>query len=287
MGMSPRYRRIVVLRFLDFSERPPFLLFVLPLDVICASIVPLGQRIQPSSAAMNFSIVIPARDEEAYIGACLESIEAAALPYPGLVEIIVALNRCTDRTEEIALKHGALIVHDDRKNLAMIRNTAARQAHGEILVTIDADSAMTPNMLTEIDRLLASGKYIGGGSMIYPERMSPGIFLTLMLLAPLVLRHRVSAGLFWCFRKDFEAIRGFNERWISAEDIEFARRLKAYGKAHGKGFKTIWKAHIRTSCRKFDKFGDWYLLKNPRLVRDVLGGKSQEAADGFFYDFER
>ena len=51
----------------------------------------------------RFSILIPARNEEKYLPGCLESITAAAEPFPDQVEIIVALNRCTDRTEEIAL----------------------------------------------------------------------------------------------------------------------------------------------------------------------------------------
>ncbi len=235
----------------------------------------------------HFSILIPARNEEKFLPGCLESIEAAAKPFPGQTEIIVALNRCTDRTEEIALKHGAKIVRDDGRNLARIRNTAAKAASGDILITIDADSRMTSNMLTEIDRLLRSGKYIGGGVTIWPERWSCGIFVTVALLAVLLFWRRVSGGLFWCLRKDFEAVGGFNEDLVSLEDLDFARRLKAYGRRVGKRFMTLKKAYIVTSCRKFDAFGDWYLLINPRMTRRMLGGKSQEDADRFYYDVKR
>jgi len=88
-------------------------------------------------------------------------------------------------------------------------------------------------------------------------------------------------------REDFEAIDGFNEDMISLEDLEFAKRLKTHGKRTGKRFTTITKAHIVTSCRKFDIFGDWFLVRNPRLVWRILTGKSQKAADQFFYDVER
>ena len=101
---------------------------------------------------MKFSIVIPARNEEAYIVPCLESICRAARPYPGQVEIIVVLNRCTDATERIALEYGARIARDDSKNLSRIRNTGARAAAGGIIVTIDADSRMSDNMLVKIDK---------------------------------------------------------------------------------------------------------------------------------------
>jgi glycosyltransferase involved in cell wall biosynthesis len=235
----------------------------------------------------KFSILIPARNEENFLPGCLDSIEAAAAPFSDQVEIIVALNRCTDRTEEIALKRGAKVVREDGRNLARIRNAAAKAATGEIIVTIDADSRMTGNMLVEIDRLLRTGKYIGGGVPIRPERWSLGILVTVMLLAVMLMWRRVSGGLFWCLRKDFEAISGFDENLISLEDLDFARRLKVYGKSKGKRFTTIKKAHIVTSCRKFDAFGDWYLLTNPRLVRLLLRGKSQEEANHFYYDVKR
>ena len=235
----------------------------------------------------RFSVLIPARNEENYLPRCLDSIKVAATPFPDQVEIIVALNRCTDRTEEIALKHGAKVVREDSRNLARIRNAAAKAATGEIIVTIDADSRMTGNMLVEIDRLLRTGKYIGGGVPIRPERWSLGIMLTVLLLAVMLLWRRVSGGLFWCFRKDFEAIGGFNENLVSLEDLDFAQRLKTFGKSKGKWFMTIRKACIITSCRKWDEFGDWYLLTNPRLVRRILRGKSQEDADHFYYDVRR
>jgi glycosyltransferase involved in cell wall biosynthesis len=235
----------------------------------------------------RFSVLIPARNEEKLLPQCLEAIQAASTEFPNEVEVIVALNRCTDRTEKIAQQHGAIIVRDDGRNLARIRNAAAKAATGEVMVTIDADSRMTANMLAEIDRLLRSGKYIGGGVTIRPERWSLGIAVTVLLLAVLLFWRRVSGGLFWCLRKDFEAIGGFNENLVSLEDLDFGKRLKAYGKAQGKRFATIKKAHIVTSCRKFDTFGDWYLLTNPRLVSRLLRGKSQAEADHFYYDVER
>ena len=55
----------------------------------------------------TFSVVIPAHNEEQYIGKCLEAVEAAAKAVlPCTTEIIVVTNRCTDRTDEIARKCG-------------------------------------------------------------------------------------------------------------------------------------------------------------------------------------
>jgi glycosyltransferase involved in cell wall biosynthesis len=235
---------------------------------------------------MRISVIIPARNEESLIAGCLESIEAAARNFAGEVEIIASLNRCTDKTEEIARRYGAIIVNEDSKNLSRVRNRGAEAATGDIIVTIDADSRMTPNMLQEIDRQLAAGDCIGGGVAILPERLSLGILVSALLLVPYGIVHRISAGLFWCMRSDFQAIGGFNDTLITLEDVDFAKRLKAHGKLRGKRFKTIMRAQIVTSCRKFDQFGDWYFIRNPRFVRRLMRGNQKEA-DSYFYEVKR
>jgi glycosyltransferase involved in cell wall biosynthesis len=243
-------------------------------------------KLQMIKSQLKFSIIIPARNEEAFISRCLNSIAVAGKSYPHHLEIIVAINRCTDRTEEIVRSYGAIIYHTEARNLAAIRNAAASRARGEMILTIDADSWMTPNMLTEIDRALSSGKYIGGGVAIRPERLSLGILVTCVLLGVFALRHRVSGGLFWRYRKNFIALNGFDERFITVEDVDFAKRLRELGKTQGKKFKTLWRATIWTSCRKWDKFGGWYLLRNISFSRRLLTGKDQETADKYIYDFE-
>ncbi len=235
----------------------------------------------------KFSVIIPARNEERYIGQCLESIGTAAAPYPGEAEVIVVLNRCSDRTEEIANRFGARTIREDAKNLARIRNAGALAATGRVLVTIDADSTMSPNTFVAIDRALSSGKTVGGGTPIRPDRSSAGIQATVLLFHLFVLISGFSGGLFWCRREDFQAIGGFNESLISGEDVDFARRCRAYGKKVQRPFSTLQDAHIVTSCRKFDAFGDWCVLKNPLLVWRILRGKNQRTADEFYYEFRR
>lgn len=50
-----------------------------------------------------------------------------------------------------------------------------------------------------------------------------------------------------------------------AEDADFAKRLKEWGKRNNKKFGTIKNGMI-TSCRRFDTYGDWDLLKNPKVI---------------------
>jgi len=238
---------------------------------------------------MKFSIVIPAHNEERWLGGCLDSIDRAAKPTGAEMEIIVVTNRCTDRTAAVARSRGAIVVADEQRNLAKIRNAGARRATGDVLITIDADSRMSANMLVEIDRALTSGKYIGGAVPVQPERWSLGIALAVFLLRAFLRLTGLAGGLFWCFRRDFEAVSGFNEELLVAEDLDFAKRLKAYGRRQGKAFVTLRKTHIVTSCRKFDAFGDWfvfrYMLFHGREVRRGIRGQDRSFPDRYFYDF--
>ena len=134
---------------------------------------------------------------------------------------------------------------------------------------------------------LKDQRYIGGGTIIWPERFSLGIFFSLLTVAPYVIKRGVSAGMFWFSRETFDAVGGFNEVLLSAEDIDFGQRLKAFGHTKGRMYGTIRRNGITTSCRKFDQFGDWYLFRNPRLVKEIFTGKNKRATDHFYYDAER
>ncbi len=232
----------------------------------------------------RISLIVPAHNESAFLPSCLEAARQATERANIALEIIVVLNRCTDGTQEIALRHGCRIIVEDAKNLSVIRNAGIAAAVGEIIVTCDADSRMHPDSFLEIVRLLDSGKYVGGGAMIYPERWSVGIIASGISVLPYLAFTGVSFGLFWFHKRDFDEIGGFDTRFVSVEDLDFARRLKAHGKKSGGSWGTLFRAALITSCRKFDQFGDWYLFRNPAFVRKVFRGDDRKAADQFWYD---
>lgn len=239
----------------------------------------------------TFSIIIPAHNEEQYIGACLEAIQLAkAEVSDSHVEVIVVANRCTDKTAEIAKSFGAKVIDNQDKCISMIRNAGVRAAEGDIIVTIDADSCMTKGSLKEIAEMLECGKYVGGGTRSKFDRISIGMLFSGAYVAvnlfPIMVKNKaaLSGGMFWCYKTDFEKIGGFDETLISLEDMDFAARLNKLGVSRGQKFGTLKKSYILTSSRKFDEFGDWYLIKNRKLTKRIFTGKDREAADGFYYD---
>ena len=62
---------------------------------------------------IKVSVIVPAHNEEKYVGRCIESVKQAAARVKCGVEVIVVCNRCTDRTAEIALAGGARVVYDE------------------------------------------------------------------------------------------------------------------------------------------------------------------------------
>jgi glycosyltransferase involved in cell wall biosynthesis len=243
----------------------------------------------------KFSVIIPAYNEEKYIGKCLHFIKKAAERVaPDKVQMIVVANRCTDRTAVIAARHGAKVVTDSQSRcIAAVRNTGLKAADGEIIVTIDADSVMTKDSLREIGQLLESGKFIGGGAIPEFDRMSFGIFVSSMYVAVNLLPKMIKCGgalsgtMFWAYKRDFEAVGGFDEKLVSLEDMDFAMRLKKHGENQGKKYGTLKKSFVITSSRKFDEFGDWYLVKNRSLTKRIFTGTDKAAADEFYYNVRK
>src|SRR5437879_13253696 len=104
----------------------------------------------PATAQPTISVIVPARDEEASLGACLESLVAQT----GVAfEIIVVDDGSTDRTREIAQSFATVrVISPDPlpdgwtgKNNAVI--AGAKEAHAPWLLFPDADTVHLPASL--------------------------------------------------------------------------------------------------------------------------------------------
>jgi glycosyltransferase involved in cell wall biosynthesis len=236
----------------------------------------------------TISVVVPAHNEEQYIGPCLAAIREAASQTETAVETVVVLNRCTDQTEQIATSFGATCVPDQSRCLAAVRNTGVRHAASEIIVTCDADSRLHKEMLRRVVEELDEGA-VGGGVDVIHDRRSLGIAVCEAFLRLSMRITGISCGAFWTTRQAFDAVNGFNETLTMAEDYDFGRRLRDYGKRQGLAYRTLWDTRLITSARKFDRFGDWAFLRmmfvDMRRIRRSLKGQDTEFVDEYFYDF--
>src|SRR5438105_9185781 len=103
-----------------------------------------------SVSRTEVSVIVPARNEEASLGPCVESL---VRQQEVSTEIIVVDDASTDRTRQIALSFPGVRVIDPGplpegwtgKNHAL--TTGARQARGEWLLFTDADTMHLPGSL--------------------------------------------------------------------------------------------------------------------------------------------
>ena len=230
------------------------------------------------NTAPRFSLIVPAYNEEAYLPALLDSVDTARARYaggPDAIEVVVADNASTDATADLARARGCRVVSENRRIIAAVRNAGARSAHGQVLVFVDADNIMHPDTFNAIDKSLATGKVVAGATGVKMQRMSPGIAVTYALMVPLVWLTRMDTGVVFCRREDFEAIGGYNEDLLFAEDVQLLWDLMRLGRKQGRKLSRITSARAIFSTRKFDKHGDWHYLWMPwRLLFGLLFSKS-------------
>jgi glycosyltransferase involved in cell wall biosynthesis len=211
----------------------------------------------------HFSLIIPAYNEEAYLPVLLDSVAVARARYkggPDDIEVVVVDNASTDATADLARSRGCRVVGEDRRVIAAVRNTGARHARGKVFVFVDADNIMHPDTFNAIDESLSTGKVIAGSTGVKMQRMSLGIAVTYALMVPLVWVTRMDTGVVFCRRDDFEAIGGYNEDLLFAEDIQLLWDLMRLGWKQGRKLSRIRSVKATFSTRKFDQHGDWHWL---------------------------
>ncbi|MDT7787316.1 MAG: hypothetical protein QOF58_5735, partial [Pseudonocardiales bacterium] len=111
----------------------------------------------------SVSVVIPAQDEEATLGACLWSV----LTQPGVaaLRVIVVANGCTDRTVDVArgfrglatsLGHRVEVLQIAATSKHVALTTGSAAAEPGIEIYLDADTVLGPGALAALSAALRS-----------------------------------------------------------------------------------------------------------------------------------
>lgn len=201
---------------------------------------------------IDYSIIIPAYNEEALLANTLEVLQKAMSEIPLSGEIIVTDNNSTDLTAEIAMAAGAKVVFELVNQISRARNSGAKHAEGRYLIFIDADTQTPLELLQTALNNLESGKYCGGGANIafdtplsLPARSALAYWNTISRV------FHLAAGCFvYSRRDDFQACGGFSEKYYASEEIWFSIALRRIGKKSYRQFSIINKPEVITSSRK-------------------------------------
>lgn len=217
---------------------------------------------------MRISLIIPAYNEEAYLGACLDSVLRNA---PGkFFEIIVVNNASTDRTREVALSRaGVRVVDEPEKGLTKARQRGLLEAKGDLLAYIDADTVLPPGWVEKVKRVFAERKDAVCLSGPYKYHDGPKFQRILMnalwrLAAPIAYRlagYMALGGNFIARRDALIRVGGFNPS-ISfyGEDTDIARRLSKVGKVIFRMDFFIWSSSRRIAAEGIFKTNLTYAL---------------------------
>ncbi len=216
---------------------------------------------------MKISVIVPAYNEEDYLLATLEKIGAALATVDCDSETIVVDNESTDRTAQIAKNFGAKVFTETERNIARVRNTGAKNADGDVLIFVDADTLIPETLFQTIADRMKNEKCFGGAAAVDfgPfERKWMKYYLRGGELWQKVFNWKLGATQF-CRKSVFQRIGGYDETIFMSEDVQFYRHLTKYSKRQGGHLFFVEEPRVVTSARRFDKMSLWktLLLTNP------------------------
>jgi len=194
------------------------------------------------------SVVIPCRDEEPYIGACLESILGSDYPQERL-EVLVADGMSRDQSRDIvaryAVQHPSIRLLDNPQQVTPTGlNAAIRMARGDIIMRMDAHAVYPPHYIPRLVAALreTAADNVGGVIDTLPADDTPiARAIAAALAHPFgvgnayfrigVTEPRLVQNIpFGCWQRDvFTRIGLFDEEMVRNQDDEFNQRLIQHG----------------------------------------------------------
>jgi glycosyltransferase involved in cell wall biosynthesis len=202
------------------------------------------------------SFVIPAYNEEALLGRTLRAVIDAARALGEQFEVVVVDDASTDGTAAIARERGARVVPVNHRQIAATRNAGAREARGQMLIFVDADTEVTPAAVRAAVAAMRSGAVGGGCAFRFDGRLPLYGRLLEVMMVPLYRALRFASGCFlFCTREAFQATGGFDEGLFGAEEAAMSRALQRQGRF------VVLGEYVTTSGRKL----------RAHSAREVLG----------------
>ncbi len=222
------------------------------------------------------SIIIPALNEEKYLGLLLECIKNQGYKD---YEIIVADAGSKDKTVEIAKKYGCKVVPGGLPGKG--RNEGTRVAKGDLLLFLDADCILPDDFLNIALKEFYEKKFDFASFGLLPynsdkaHTMAFNVFYNWYIYALGKTLPHAAMGIM--AKKDlFMELNGFDETITLAEDMDLARRAQKIA-----SFGIIRSVKIFISDRRFKKDGwvktalkylfcEWYMIFLGPVKSDIF-----------------
>jgi len=231
------------------------------------------------------SFIVPAHNEELWIGKCLQSIRAAMEKVSEPYEVIVVDDASTDSTHQIAQQMGVRTLPVNHRKISAVRNAGARAASGNVFFFVDADTQINERAVNAALAAVRTGA-VGGGCVFDFDGPTPlwaRVILFFAVHAARLVRW-VGGCFLFCTREAYDATGGFSESLYAGEDIAFVQALKKIG------CFVVLKPKVLSSGRKLNVVSPWQVLglmltiaiRGPRYeskwVLDLLYGRRAQAS---------
>ena len=182
---------------------------------------------------IDFTVIIPAKNEELHLGNCLASIGSMTFS-KSRYEVLVIDNGSSDRTMEIAAAMGATVYQQPGLTISGLRNFGASKAKGKVLAFLDADCTVAREWLEEAARYLAIPDIAAFGSAPVPPPEANWVQETWFHIRA---RKEVVEDVDWLESMNmfvphpvFTLVGGFDDLLLTCEDYELCQRLARHGR---------------------------------------------------------
>lgn len=191
------------------------------------------------------SVILPVRNEERFITACVASIFAQDYPQEQMEVIFVdgcSEDRTVELLHEMQKAHPQIVVlHNPNRTVPYAMNIGIEKSRGEVIVRLDAHAEYPPDYIRlSVETLLTRECDNAGGVFETRGRGFMGEAIAEMLKTPLGVGNAtyrltqedgyVDTVPFGCFRRElFERIGGFDERMTRNQDNELNFRIRKNG----------------------------------------------------------
>lgn len=220
---------------------------------------------------MKTSVLIIAHNEEAHIGACLESVAAQTMRSD---EIVVICHNCTDNTAAIARSFEGVraVEYSGPEGVPYARIRGFQEVTGDIVACLDGDGTASRTWLKNItapliadSRISLVAGYVILTNSLFARLTSFWQFVLFKKLLAVTINRFAWGSNFACRKADYENVGGMAPLlelrktlglhfW--AEDFYISRALMQIGRIHfalnAKSYTQIpvWKISLKTAPLK-------------------------------------
>lgn len=175
-------------------------------------------------------------------------------------QVIVTDGGSTDGTLRILrrwIRRGIKLLRLPGRPRGALLNAGARQARGEVLLFLHADTRLPSNAVPAIRQALRNPAVAGGAFSLsfVPRRFAYALIAFGANMRSRLLGLPYGDQALFVRRSVFRSLKGFKP-WPLLEDVDLVRRLRRHGRL------ALLTAPVQTSARRYQRLG---------LVRTIMG----------------